>query len=439
MDNDNEQIPGRPSTGMRRFWIVLPILAIILIIGVVIAFLVVPATRKANPGGTQTPASSTSKTWSVVASPDPGRMHNGLNAVTALSASDAWAVGTFSNSNDGNIGKTLIEHWNGSRWNVVPSPNTTHTLNVLSSVAATSPDDVWAAGYATDSVPTNQTLLFNTSTLIEHWNGSQWSIVQSPSPGSTMNVLSGVVAIAPNDAWAAGYFSNSQNQLYTAIPASMLIEHWNGSQWSVVTGPHTGFVQNILNGVAAISANDIWAVGYFFAASTSIWQPLIMHWNGNTWSVVRGPNTGMPYSTLSGVTAASSSDVWAVGYSSAQSIANIAPQTLIEHWNGKQWSIIPSPNNPSANGNTLASVIAVSARDVWAVGSSPRTYPLQGFVLIEHWNGRQWSIVQGTNPSRTSNNYLSTITRVPDSNTLWAVGYYGAGDPEGTIIETHRL
>ena len=40
-----------------------------------------------------------------------------------------------------------------------------------------------------------------------------------------------------------------------------LTEHWNGTAWSVVASPNAGTI-NSLQSVAAVSANDVWAVGY---------------------------------------------------------------------------------------------------------------------------------------------------------------------------------
>jgi hypothetical protein len=46
------------------------------------------------------------------------------------------------------VSHTLIEHWNGSAWTIVPSPNVGSGNNSLAAVAARSANDVWAVGYA---------------------------------------------------------------------------------------------------------------------------------------------------------------------------------------------------------------------------------------------------------------------------------------------------
>src|SRR5207253_8926677 len=75
-----------------------------------------------------------------------------------------------------------------------------------------------------------------------------------------------------------------------------------------VYGPNPGG-DNYLYRVAAISANDVWAVGYYVSGGQQ--QPLMQHWDGTTWTTVPGPatNNGAFYS----VSALSLTDVWAVG------------------------------------------------------------------------------------------------------------------------------
>src|SRR6266702_8172794 len=229
-------------------------------------------------------------------------------------------------------------------WSVVPSPSPGPSVNDLNGVASISANDVWAVGDFINASGASQT-------LIEHWNGTQWSIVASPNPSAFHNVLRGVTAISTNDVWAVGWFNNAQD-----IPRT-LIEHWNGSSWSVVTSPNGGTRDNVLNGVTVVSATDVWAVGDFLD-STSTSHTLIEHWNGKKWSVVASQNPVTGSNTLDAVQAVSASDVWAVGQTSTQ--------TLIEQWNGTQWSVVASPN--LTGNNLLRGVAIVSASDIWAVG-----------------------------------------------------------------------
>ena len=91
---------------------------------------------------------------------------------------------------------------------------------------------------------------------------------------------------------------------------------------------------------------------------------------------------------LFGASALSPSDVWVVG---DQEGRNGKFETLAEHWNGTTWSVVPT-SDPGSSGNHLYAVDAVSPDNVWAVGQQlGGEAPDQG--LVEHWDGQQWSVV----------------------------------------------
>src|SRR6185503_297425 len=97
-----------------------------------------------------------------------------------------------------------------------------------------------------------------------------------------------------------------------------LIEHFNGGAWSIVPSPNVGAGNNVLTGIAAHAANDVWAVGYDddHSGTIPVRKTVWMHWDGTRWSVVASPNTGNSDNTLLGVIApAGTTDVWAWGSS----------------------------------------------------------------------------------------------------------------------------
>jgi len=329
------------------------------------------------------------------------------NHLWGVSASAANDAWAVGESFDGSHTKTLIEHWNGKRWRVVANPNP--GLNpILQGVVAISPENAWAVGETVTAQRTE-----TTSILIEHWNGGQWSVAQAPNPGSKGSYLSKVVAVAANNVWAVG----------TTVDAHVekgLIEHWDGRIWRVVSSPSPTSLPAHLTGVTAISANDIWVVGYLVPSQSSR-RAFVEHWNGNTWSIIDALGLQTVNSQLFSVSAVSSNDVWAVG-----SLENSPAKPLIEHWNGKQWSASPIP--PGLE-NSFSGVIALSASDVWAVGT---TNDASGQpVLFAHWDGSGWSTVQVASASSQCQNELMDIAVVPQSRTLWTVGDYVASSCSG--------
>jgi hypothetical protein len=212
-------------------------------------------------------------------------------------------------------------------------------------VARVSSNDVWAVGsYYNGTV--NQT-------LVEHWNGTSWSVVPSPSVGTDSNSLEAVAsAISGSDVWAVGNHNNGT--VYQS-----LVEHWDGTAWSVVTSPDVGTF-DILYGVVAVSSSNIWAVGEYL--NGTIVQTLVEHWNGISWSVVSSPNVGTHDNDLTGVAAISTNDVWTVGsYNNGT-----ADQTLVERYN----PCIPSPTpTPTATPSPTATSCSIQYTDV-PVGST---------------------------------------------------------------------
>src|SRR4051794_23289559 len=135
-----------------------------------------------------------------------------------------------------------------------------------------------------------------------------FSIVPSATSEGNPTFIMAAVALAPDNVWAVGtYYSQPNGDQRT------FIEHWNGTQWSLVTSPYVGSGNNGLVGITAVSPTDIWAVGYQTSTSGVASRTLTLHWNGVLWSVVPSPNLGQSDNTLTAASAVSTNNVWAVG------------------------------------------------------------------------------------------------------------------------------
>ena len=283
----------------------------------------------------------------VISSTYPIAKDYSLNGVAALSANDIWVIG------DNPIRRpprpqALFKHWNGSQWVIYPDPASETQTVSLRAIAAASPNDVWAVGSVEGSF----------QSLIQHWNGSRWSVVPSPTFVGQGRLLA-VAAISANDAWAVGNYSPGLGPTQQA-----LIEHWDGTRWSMISSPHPG-IGSGLTKVKAISSNNIWAIGSFTNGFQV--QTLILHWDGSKWSVVKSPNPGKARNELSSVTVVSPNDIWSVGSFSNSTQGQIVEEPFTMQWDGAKWSIVENPGF----GNSYISfsdVAALSANDVWAVG-----------------------------------------------------------------------
>lgn len=352
-----------------------------------------------------------SGSWQKSNSPNVGGatpVNNQLLEVAAVSDSNVWAVGWARDPNGPQyVKRTLIQHFDGNLWSIVPSPNRPDdVLSDLHSVSAASANDVWAVG-------SSETGVAPTRTLIQHWNGTQWSIVPSPNPDSQLNELRGVVALSADNAWAVGYRGGTQNE----TPLETLILHWDGTNWHQVASPNVPGGANELSGITAISANDIWAVGSAGGA------PLAMHWDGTAWSVVpTGVGSGLSTERFTAISGTASNDIWVVGQGKGF-FTNRASAT-IWHWDGTRWTqkvcYAPSASNPpegyEGEGGPDAyftGVAAAVSNDVWAVGASGSG------PMILHWDGRAWTTV--THPRAFPN---SAVLRgvATSRGGVWSVG-----------------
>jgi hypothetical protein len=346
------------------------------------------------------PASASAR-WRIVPSPDPGP-HAQLYAVDALSATDAWAVGQYSDRPS----LTLIEHWDGTSWTVVRSPRPHHrgAGEGLSGVLALASDDVWAVG--------SQALQTSDGTLIEHWDGSRWSVVSSPSPGQSDD-LDQVMRHGPNGRlWAVG-----ARQTTFGGPFSPLVLEWNGERWRVIPSQNPPAGGYLFDGASG-SRDDAWVIGSVGVLDGTLAE----HWDGSSWSAIPTPDTGFG-SELNGVAVVSPADAWAVGQ---------AFGTLIERWDGTAWSVVPSP---SRTGGSLEAVQAASADEVWAVGLYRNNGAYR--TLTELWDGAAWSVVPSANrPAECS---LIDVAMVPGTDQVWAVGLSTPpdGSDAATLIELY--
>ncbi len=348
--------------------------------------------------------------WQVVPSPNSGSQANSLSSVAAVSDNDIWSVGWAWNQQL-NAYRTVAEHWDGTRWSMIRTPNATNGYNLLNGVAVVAANDVWAVGQAANGS--------NYSMMIQHWNGSAWSLVPSPNVSGFSNVLTAVSVISANDIWAVGYLTDSDFNNFA------LTIHWDGATWTVFPTPIID--HDILFGVDAVSSNDVWAVGRSKPGGYGDARTLTMHWDGTSWSSFPSPN-GIGDNIFFGVAAIASNNVWAVGNAGSLS-------TLAEHWNGSSWSIVPTPNfNSNATNQVLVGIVALSNNNIWTAGQY--IVPVEGSVqhtLTETWNGSSWNFVSSPD-KRNSNNRLQGITVTPDG-TLWAVGTTGIfAKPERTLI-----
>jgi hypothetical protein len=354
--------------------------------------------------------------WTIVPSPNPDNALNKLNAVTARSASDAWAVGQFGETAEEDENGGLALHWNGTAWTAVATPNPQLRNEELNGVSGASAGDVWAVG----GISTTANNLPRLPWAI-HWDGTRWSEVAVPSGplGTGRGGLRGVAAISATNAWAVG----------RARSTAVLVEHWNGSAWSVTPTPAVNIG---LNAVSAVSASNVWAVGDATLNADGTHSALIMHFDGAAWTVAANQVSVPADSSHHGLKAIASlgaNDIWAVG-TVADRLS--VEQPLIQHWNGTRWTRVAAPPRPAGVTHYFLNGLAASGpTDLTAVGGQFRDDLTQDSMVLR-WNGTAWSFEATPDSGATFDN-LTGAAVTPGGGPVWAVG---TAEPSGSVTHT---
>ncbi len=365
-------------------------------VGTLFAFVALAIMQAVPSTGTNRPCDPA---WRVTDTPSADPLNSHLSAVDARSASDVWAVGYDSRG-------AQSMHWDGASWSGVPMPIPSGTASMGAfDVAAVGTDDVWAVGWSSGSDSGNRP-------FIAHWAGDAWSLVALPDMSGIYGQLLSIDAVAPDDIWAVG-FERGSTPGGDPQPLAM---HFDGDVWHRVETPILAGPNASLLDVSALAADDVWAVGSRqprLSVSTGD-RTLIEHWDGSSWTVVPSPESDSQNHALSTVDGSGPDDVWAAG-----SVGGVRP--LLEHWDGSSWSLAdPGLSDDTAPSADIYDVEVLNDHDVWGLLGRARTN-----AVTIHYDGTTWVKAPGP-PSPTR--LLMDVDATPGGD-LWAVG---------RILATHR-
>ena len=328
-----------------------------------------------SPSPTVTPPPC-DPSWEIVHSANPEDLSHTLNAVVALAASEAWAVG--GSGDPASPLDVLIERWDGTAWVAEEAPSPGSQTNELLAVDAAGPNDVWAVGRTASG--------FGDRPLALHYDGTEWLEVALPE--EVTGVLTGVAAISPGDVWAVGFSGDPDASLERAV-----ILHWDGLLWAVVDGGRAvGNGTSALRDVEATAPDDVWAAGYLHN------RPLIVRWDGQAWSRSETEVTGV----ANEVEPLTPTEGWVVG----------AP---IQRFDGDTWSL----DTPVREDGELLSAATVGPSDVWAVGFRPDEVG-ETRSIVMRFDGQRWTPVEGRGAA--GSDALTGVDALPDGTVL-GVGY----------------
>ena len=330
-----------------------------------------------------------------------------LIGVSCTSTRDCIAVGDATVLSSGN-NIPLVEHWNGTTWSIerTPVPPLSDGGGALLSVSCSSSSACMAVGYFGDQA----------GPMAERWNGSSWSLQRPPDP---------VYAYEFND---VSCMSDTECVAVGAGDAPV-VERWNGHWWSVANA-HSGYTQALGGGLlgvscpsqtmcATVGANDVGLCSDAYAYGsgyTDYYVPVLGLWTSGRWSLRQHPNIA-----CSGTGDASGGNgLDAVSCTSPTACTAVGSQ--VYRWNGSQWSVKPTPGGDELNG-----VSCLSENDCTAVGSAFYT-----------WNGRGWSTATIPWPAHADPGTLVSVSCVSPGSCVAVGDYQNAAGRDFPLIESER-
>jgi hypothetical protein len=200
-----------------------------------------------------------------------------------------------------------------------------------------------------------------------------WRIAQalpsepgSGQPGGGSNDMLSVAAVSARNVWAVGYACPQQ---CGPSSHSTLVEHWAGARWHTIPSPPGTGLLIPPTVISASSAANVWVFGDTVGLTTRV-----ARWNGSRWASFRFPGQVLTQAAA----VFSRTDVWAFGELFHPSSASSRPYVV--RFTGRRWLRMPSPLVPQ-------DASAVAPNDIWTVGTLTR----HGYVwAAAHWNGSSW-------------------------------------------------
>jgi hypothetical protein len=407
-------------------------------------------------------------TWHVVPVPRVVGWDTTLSGVSCVSASYCLAVGAMSHVPWPHITNSLTVEWDGTNWHRVVT-----TTTIATSVPFNPLDPIGSVSCSAAHLCTEVFHTDGTAPVIERWDGANMTSETSATPsGSTSVDLSSVACPTDSDCESVGSYVDSAGR-------HNLAESWDGSAWSVQNSPQptTGVALNAVSCAAVdvcVAAGNAWR---------SHGDPQLQRWNGSTWSTRPLPPLPGAAVVLAGASCPADGGCRVVGsnvvpageqrtlalvpagadwvkqttanpsaplsdWLSAVSCAptdatacvsvgrtDIAgqPRPLAEIWQTDSWVVTAVPLPAGASAADLDAVSCAAATSCTAVGRAyfPPNLTLTA-PLAEHWDGAHWSVEPMHNPDPKPAPYgvaLAAVSCPPGSDTCTAVGGF---TPAGT-------
>jgi hypothetical protein len=325
-------------------------------------------------------------------------------------------------------------------WTVPPTPNVAGANSTnLRSVDCSSANSCMAVGNAV--FPGGFKLPSPSTTVAERWDGTSWQVVPSPNPpGATWSELNGISCPLPRICFAVGFWRTDPNSPFGSGIPRPLIELWDGTSWSIQPGPDVP--QGSLDAVSCSGLLACTAVGSVL--DQSLHQPLAERWDGTGWHVqsTPTPNSTDPHeNSLLAVSCPRRGTCTAVGgsttFGACPPCGPSDRSPLVERWFGRVDSWGLEAAKPDGFDSGFSGVSCPDGRVCFAVGwFLPSSVSIA--TLAERRVGLSWSVMPTPNPPRPPPNQASaqlTGVSCPGRRACHAVGIGDVAGHFGTFAE----
>jgi hypothetical protein len=398
------------------------------IVGLCSLVVVFGAPLAANPAASADPGGDPA--WSILSPPSlPDSLATILHSVDCVTSTDCIAVGK--QLLPGYVLKTVAEHWNGSTWKLLRSPNRpNYEFNFLESVSCVGPEFCIAAGASTKPKAERP--------LIERWDGTSWTIQPVPFSRKWPDMEPRSVSCTAVDACTAvgiKLFSPS------AYPEPFVMR-WDGQRWTYHGGEPPSTAGGTLEGISCVAPDTCEATGgHTWQESGSFHgTDFALGWDGERWSYQPQPNPGDLQKVYeSRISCSSSAACTAVG----EWNASHRFRPLVQRWDGTSWARQQLPNPPGGFVDTeLGGISCPSDSACTAVGYWSTTHKDNpAFPLAYGWDGSTWTLQSMRDVPHSKGTYFYSVDCMAPSTCMAVGDYYvkvpGLGEVAYALAEVY--
>lgn len=348
------------------------------------------------PAGTSS-AQRAESPWRIVKAPS-ARSSAALADVAVQDAGSAWAVGA-----EGSPSVPLIAHWNGRRWVRQPSPGWQGTLADVT----TAQGGTWASGVDQST---------GTAKLVRK-TGGVWAPRDFPRSDDPTLRITGLSALPGGRLWLSATYGS---------PTLSMLAFYDGRAWTETPLPAECAAGCAVQQVEARGVRDVWAVGSGVPPSPGVVTGIALHWDGTTWTagLSSGPDNVV---NLYDVHAVSADDVWAVGYKAVFSLPRPYSAAIVLHYDGTSWH---DAGAPTLAGSAVS--LAAGGGGLW-VSVQPGSPGLAGAARYLRYESGTWAAVDGPATPGADVVVALAVAAVPGTSATWSVGYQTSTAAQTTL------